>query len=169
MNPRLERIVIERKTKISGLFRKIGLDSCVIVDMIEYMEMLSYVSKLFQEPDLLYTHEICVRETISILCTKKNYSKEQSEKLVNDFLTNNNIKIIKSDKNNPLYRTINIHKPDCFIIADWKKNNINIAYSQNNHFIDACRSIGISAIKIPTFDSVMERRLKDLFKLNKKR
>lgn len=164
----LMNISIKRNINFSGK-RKVGLDSCVIIDMMEYFEMLSYISNLLKEKDLLYTHEICVEEIIKILADKTKTSVDETRKEVIDFLKQNNINIIKKDKNNILYKTISIHKPDCFIIADWKKQGINLAYSQNNHFNEACILAGISAVKIPTFDKLVEKKLKELFKLNKKR
>lgn len=162
------QIAIKRETYFYGK-RKIGLDSCVLIDMIEYSEMLFYVKGLFKEKDLLHAHEICVEEVIKILSDKRTSEITQTKEEVLKFLKENNINIIKKDEENTLYKTIPIHIPDSFIIADWKKSGINLVYSQNNHFNEACNSIGINAVKIPTFEKLLEIKLRKLFKLSKKK
>jgi len=164
----MEKITIKRTTKFYGK-RKIGLDSCVIIDMMEYIEMLFYVKNLFREKDLFYTHEICVEEITKVLSSKRNSSTDETRKIVLNFLKENNIKIIKRNTENYLYKIIPIHLPDSLIIADFKKEGINLVYSQNNHFNKACQEIGINAIKIPTFDKLIEKKLKELFKQSKKK
>ncbi len=161
-------ITIKRAARFYGK-RKVGLDSCVIIDMIEYPEMLFYVKNLFKEKDLFYTHKICVEEITKVLSSKRNSSTNETRKNVLNFLKENNIKVIKRDPENHLYKIIPIHLPDSLIIADFKKEGINLVYSQNNHFNEACQKIGINAIKIPTFDKLIEKKLKELFRRSKKK
>ena len=64
---------------------------------------------------------------------------------------------------------IDFHPPDCFIIADFYKNKINKIYSNNNHFLDACNLFGMDTSKLKTQDKEIERQMRELFKVHKKR
>jgi len=164
----LETFMIKRKTSFNER-RKVGFDTNVIIDIILYLETEKYIINLFRDTDLFYIHEISRDEAIEVLILKKDYSKIEAENQINNVIKKFNFKIIPRDKNDQFYRTIKIHKKDAIILSGWKKEGINLGYSQDNNFINACKSIGIDAIKIPTFDKVVERKLKDLFKLNKRR
>ena len=63
---------------------------------------------------------------------------------------------------------IDFHPPDCFIIADFYKNGINKVYSNNNHFLDACRLFGMDTSKLRTQEKEIEKQMREIFRKRRK-
>ena len=167
-------IRITREIYFKGA-RKVGLDSGIIISLVDNADLFSeYILKIDEEEGLLFTHEICTEEAVEVLSRDYNWSKEQAKKAVDKFLNDHNIEIIPRDRENSdtvimMFQEckkakIDFHPPDCFIIADFYKNGINKVYSNNNHFLDACRLFGIDTSKLKTQDKEIERQMKEIFK-----
>ncbi len=158
---------------------KAGLDSGAIIDFIYNKNLFSeYIYKLEKEEGLLYTHERCVKEVIEVLIKKFNYKKDEAENDLTEFIKRFEIIIIPIDRSN--FNTvkwmfkkcrehkIEFHPPDSFIIADFYKNKIKRVYSNNNHFLDACKLFGISTIKVRTPEKEVEEQLRKMFRFHHK-
>lgn len=167
-------INIIRETCFNGA-RKVGLDSGMLISLVDNKALFSsYILQIDEEKGLLYTHKICVEEAIEVLSRNYNLSKENAEKEVEKFLKERSINILPRDKTNSdtvreMFREcknarITFHPPDCFIIADFYKNGINKVYSNNNHFLEACRLFGMDTSKLRTIDKEIERQLKEIFR-----
>ena len=168
---------MKRGDIIKGYFKdeqKIGLDTGAIVDFIYNKELFSaHIFQLEKEKGLLYTHERCMEETIKVLTKKFEYTENKSREEVREFLERFNIKIIKKDRLNSntvkwmskkcRESKIEFHPPDCFIIADFYKNKIKKIYSNNNHFLDACRLFGIRTVKVKTPEKEVSKQFRDMF------
>jgi len=173
------KIVLKRQTKFRGP-RKIGIDSSCLYDLISSPELFSHQhARIFKTEGIFYTHRICFSEVRDKLMEKENYSKDEAEKEVKNFLKNNNINIIEKDFSNKellkeLYRRcknekIGIHPPDSYIIVDLIKYGINKIFSTNNHFRVACNVMGIDGSGFPSLDRELKDRIRDaLFRPNKK-
>jgi len=147
----------------------------VIIDLIANKELFSYYEeKIFSEKGLFVTHRRCVKEIKDWLVEKRDYSKSEAIEEVNKFLKEHNIQIIEVDLSNKnllgqmkkecAEKNIEFHPPDSWIIADFKKKEVNKIYSTNNHFLDACRLFGIEARKFPTVEKEIEHQMKELFR-----
>jgi len=169
-----KQFIIQRKSKFQGQ-RKVGIDSCVLIDFIDTPFVTQYQQlKIFGPADLFFTHPICKSETIAILSDKKRLSSEEAEKQVSEFLINNNISLVELGKGDSLLvhfradcknHNVEIHEPDDFILVDFKACGINKIYSTNNHFLEAAKLLGMEADKVPTIENQMKRIIsKTIFK-----
>jgi len=147
----------------------------MLISLVDNRHLFSeYILKIEEEEGLLFTHEICVGEAIDVLSSNYGYSKENAEKEVNSFLEERGIYVLPRDRSNSetvrdMYRKcktakIEFHPPDCFIIADFYKNGINKVYSNNNHFLSACKLFGMDTSKLKTMDKEIEGQMRELFK-----
>lgn len=171
------RFGIGREAHFKGE-RKVGLDSGVIISLIDNPLFNQIKLEIFTKNNLFFTHRICIKEIKNWLIKNRNFSEEKAEKEVDEFIKEYNINIIEIDKSNKYLllemikqckeAKIKFHPPDSFIIADFKKNGINKIYSTNNHFLDACRLFGMNAIKFPTVEKEIDRQLKRMFKSHHK-
>jgi len=154
--------------------RRIGLDSCVIIDMMDSKELFSFKEiKIFSETGLFVTHRRCIKEVTEWLIEKRSFNKKTAFEEVDKFLKEHNISIVEVNISNKdlleqmkrecAKKKIEFHTPDSWIIADFKKAGVNKVYSANNHFLDACRLFGIEAKKFPTVEKEIEQQLKGLF------
>lgn len=167
-------IKITRETYFEGA-RKVGLDSGMLISLVDNEQLFSeYILKIDEEKGLLFTHEICVEESIEVLSRDYGHEKEKAKLKVEKFLQDHGIEILPRDRTNTetvkmMFQQcktakIDFHPPDCFIIADFYKNGINKVYSNNNHFLDACRLFGMDTSKLRTEEKEIERQLRELFK-----
>lgn len=172
-------IKITRETFFTGT-RKVGLDSGMLISLVDNKSLFSdYILKIDEERGLLFSHQICVEEAIEVLSRDYSYSKEKAKKEVDKFLKEHGIEIIPRDRTNSetirwMFKKckeakIGFHPPDCFIIADFYKNGINKIYSNNNHFLDACRLFGMDTSKLRTEEKEIEKQMRDIFKRHRKR
>ena len=176
------KLLIKRETKFIGE-RKVGLDSGVIIETIDNLGMYSNeLNKIFSDNKVFYVHKRSLEpnaEVIKILVKKRGYTKEKAIKEVFDFLKKYKIEIVEKDFNNKEIlddlmkkckkNNIEIHPPDCWIIADFKKKGINKVYSNNNHFLDASKLIGIDGGKFPTLNKQIEGFFREQYKLKNRR
>src|SRR3989344_4760755 len=97
MMSKTTKIVLKRQTKFRGP-RKIGIDSSCLYDLISSPELFSHQhARIFKTEGIFYTHRICFSEVRDKLMEKENYSKDEAEKEVKNFLKNNNINIIEKE------------------------------------------------------------------------
>lgn len=153
--------------------RKIGLDSCVLIELIDRPEFFNNkAADIFKEKNLIFTHRLCVKETVNWLVKKRGELPEEAEEKVKEFLSEKNISVTRRRASKAevkaLYEEcerndVRIHPPDSFIIADFAKAGINTCYSINNHFVDVCRVAEIDGIKFPTFEREIKEKFKELF------
>ena len=171
-------IKITRETYFKGA-RKVGLDSGMLISLVDNTNLFSeYVLKMDEEEGLLFTHEICTEEAVEVLSRDYGWRKEEAQKAVKKFLDEHNIDVISRDKGNSetvhwMFQEckkarIDFHPPDCFIIADFYKNGIHKIYSNNNHFLDACRLFGMDTSKLKTEEKEIERQMREIFKQRRK-
>lgn len=169
---------ITRETFFQGT-RKVGLDSGMLISLVNNTNLFSeYILKIDEEKGLLFTHKICTEEAVEVLSRDFGWNKEEANKLVDKFLKDHSIDIIPRDKgNSDIVRwmfgeckkaKIDFHPPDCFIIADFYKNGINKIYSNNNHFLDACRLFGMDTSKLKTEEKEIEKQMRELFRKRRK-
>ncbi len=172
MTPR--GIKITRESYFKGV-RKVGLDSGMLISLVDNAILFSeYILKIDEEEGLLFTHEICIEEAIDVLPRDYKWTEENARKAVQKFLQEHNIEIIPRARTNSetvreMFKKckaamIEFHPPDCFIIADFYKNGINKVYSNNNHFLDACRLFGMDTSKLKTEDKEIERQIEKIFR-----
>ena len=171
-------IKITREAYFEGA-RKVGLDSGMLISLVDNEQLFSeYILRIDEEKGLLFTHQICVEESIEVLSRDYGYEKEDAERRVEKFLQEHGIEILPRDRINTetvrmMFQRckaakIDFHPPDCFIIADFYKKGINKVYSNNNHFLDACRIFGMDASKLRTEEKEIERQLREIFKRHRR-
>lgn len=168
-----EILSITRQTAFAGP-RKVGLDSGMLISLIDNRHLFSeYILKIDNEKGLLFTHEICVGEAVNVLSRDYGFSEKQARSEIELFLKERSIAVLPRDKSNAntvraMYRKcksagIEFHPPDCFIIADFYKDGINKVYSNNNHFLDACRLFSMGTSKLRTKEKELERKIRQIF------
>lgn len=166
-------IKITRETYFKGA-RRVGVDSGVLISLIDNAQLFSdYLLKIDEEDGLLFTHEICTEEAVEVLSRNYGWKKEDAEIAVKKFLNEHNIEVILRDRGNSdtvrwMFEEckkagIDFHPPDCVIISDFYKNNINKIYSNNNHFLDACRLFGMDTSKLKTEKKEIEKQMREIF------
>ena len=166
-------IKISRETYFKGT-REVGLDSGMLISLVDNACLFSdYLLKIDEEKGLLFTHEICTEEATEVLSRDYGWKREDVHKAVQNFLQEHSIDIIPRDRNNSdtvrwMFEKckkvgIDFHPPDCFIIADFYKNGINKIYSNNNHFLDACRLFGMDTSKLKTEEKEIECQMREIF------
>ncbi len=152
----------------------------MLISLVDNSNLFSeYVLKIVEEDGLLFTHKICTEEAVEVLSRDYKWKKEEAQKAVMKFLEEHNIEIIPRDKGNVdtvrwMFQEckkakIDFHPPDCFIIADFYKNGINKIYSNNNHFLDACRLFDMDTSKLKTEEREIERQMREIFTQRRKR
>lgn len=172
-------IRITRESYFKGA-RKVGLDSGMLISLVDNSSLFSdYILKIDEEEGLLFTHEICTQEAVEVLSRDYGWRKEDAHKTVQKFMEEHNIDVISRDKVNSdavqwMFQEckkagIDFHPPDCFIIADFYKNGINKIYSNNNHFLDACRLFGMDTSKLKTEEKEIERQMREIFTQRRKK
>jgi len=160
--------------------RKVGLDSGMLISLVDNSNLFSdYILKIDDEDGLLFTHEICTEEAVEVLTRDYRWNREDARKAVQKFMDEHNIDVISRDKLNSdtvrwMFQEcknagIDFHPPDCFIIADFYKNGINKIYSNNNHFLDACRLFGMDTSKLKTEEKEIERQMREIFMQRRKK
>ncbi|MBI5073437.1 hypothetical protein HZA99_06490 [Candidatus Woesearchaeota archaeon] len=171
-----KKLTLSIETYSKGM-RRVGLDSGMLICLVDSKELFSeYALKIDEEDGLLFTHEICVEEAVEVL--SRDYKYENAKEQIDKFLKERNIFVMKRDRGNSdtvrwMFQKckeakIEFHAPDCFIIADFYKNGMNKVYSNNNHFLDACRLFGIDTSKLKATDKEIEWQLKKMFKKHHK-
>ena len=166
-------VVLARKTVFTGS-RKVGLDSDIVINLIT-KDIPKYMgSRIFKKRGIFYIHEVSLFEVVKILMTKKGYSKDRAVRKFHDFIRENNISMIKRDIQNKQIlidlrkkcksKGILIHRPDDYIISDFKKAGINLVYSHTGHFKQACELIGMQVGAFPVLDKRTKKRLIDIWK-----
>ena len=170
---------ITRETYFKGA-RKVGLDSGMLISLVDNAQLFSdYLLKIDEEEGLLFTHEICTEEAVEVLSRDYKWKREDAQKAVQKFLEEHSIEVIPRDRGNSetvrwMFEEckkagIDFHPPDCFIIADFYKNGINKIYSNNNHFLDACRLFGMDTSKLKTEEKEIERQMREIFKQRRRK
>lgn len=158
--------------------RKVGLDSCVLYDLIVNPLVFSREhAKIFEVNDVMFTHRICLSEVKDKLIEKQGYTEKDAKEEVLRYLKEHNIGIVERDFANQqilneLYEKcrrvkIDIHIPDSWIIADFKKNGINKVYSTNRHFREACKVLGIDGAPFPTYDRALDNQIRNALGVRK--
>lgn len=166
-------IKITREAYFKGA-RKVGLDSGMLISLVDNSNLFSeYLLKIDEEEGLLFTHEICTEEAVEVLSRDYGWKREDAHAAVQKFLKERNIDILPRDKANSdtvhwmiqecKKAGIDFHPPDSFIIADFYKNGMNKIYSNNNHFLDACRLFGMDTSKLKTEEKEIERQMREIF------
>ena len=163
---------IKREVIFTGK-RKVGLDSGILISLIDNRLLFGQeLNKIFSEEDLFYVHrsslspnaeitKILMGKEYSFISARKEifkFSKKHKIGIIEKNLDNKEIlnELIKKCKKNK----VEIHPPDSWIIADFKKAGINKVYSNNNHFLDAAKQLGMDGSKFPT----IEGGIKDFFR-----
>ena len=150
-----------------------------LISLVDNASLFSeYILKIDEEEGLLFTHQICTEEAVEVLSRDYGYSEEEAKEKVEMFLKDHNVDVIPRDRSNSdtvrwmfgkcKKAKIDFHPPDCFIIADFYKNGINKVYSNNNHFLDACRLFGMDTFKLRTDEKEIERQMKEIFRRRRK-
>jgi predicted nucleic acid-binding protein len=163
-----------RRPLVTGK-KKIAIDTNIIINLIDNPECCNYLDTLLKESDLFYTHEICVGEAKDVLSKKPfNYSRIEAQSKVDDFIKKYSITIIKRNPTNKRLAwelvdlckscSIDLHPPDNFILADWKKAGITHAYTQDDELMDACNLVGIVASRLFDLKSEDEEKIRKFFK-----
>jgi len=165
---------MEKEENIFYTKRKVGLDSGILIDFIDNPEISHYqFLKVFKRNKMISTSIRCINDTIGVLINRKNYSPEQANKIVNQFLFEHNIrkipKICNVDditkiKNTVREKNININEEDLPIIADFKKFGINKVFTKDKNFSELCRVVGIESEKMLVVEKEISRQFYQLFK-----
>ncbi len=164
-----------RPLKITGKKLKIGFDTNVMVFIITEPQCKFYFdSKIhnFNKGAYFFIYELCYNEIINTLVDKYDYNKEEAVKECNKVLKDYKINKIRYKKEHfkkgeyilGLCKECGLHKPDNVIIAGYKSINVDIIYSNDNHFLDSCNNIGITGRKFPSLEKIIAKKLKKLFK-----
>ncbi|MDD5417317.1 MAG: PIN domain-containing protein [Candidatus Nanoarchaeia archaeon] len=170
-------IVISRTVSYTGV-RKVGLDSCVLYNLIVYVEDFDKKrAEIFNNDNLIFTHQACLKETKKNLMKYEDYTEEEARDEVIAYINKKKIGTINADPTNTkiLYdlrekcrkENIGLHKPDDFIIADFKKNGINMVYSIDNEFRKACEVIGLNAVAFPTYTRELDDKIRNALSKNR--
>ncbi len=94
-------IIISKESRFISP-RKIGIDSCVLVELVNNLSLFSDVAmKIFNRRDIFITHKICFWETIEVLVKKHGWGKSEAIKSLKNLLTKLNIKIDNNSTINP--------------------------------------------------------------------
>ena len=157
-------------------YRKIivGLDSGILIDLIDNPEMFYYqFLKIFKRKRMIFTSIRCIDDTIGVLINRKNYSSQQANQRVNQFLYNHNInKIpricnlqdIEELKKIAKEKSIDINEEDLPIIADFRRYKINKVFTKDWNFAKLCNAIGIDSEKMYIAEKEISRQFYQLFK-----
>ncbi len=131
------------------------------------------IDKKIKEGEYFHITERIKKETIR----KLSKNRKKSEQKVEEFIKEFNIKLLdkKADEklaNNILEECqahgIDLHEPDNFHVADFKINDINKVYSQDDAVIDSCKYLGIDSSRLFNFEDDEERKFRIFFKKNHK-
>lgn len=153
---------------------KVGLDSGILIDLIDNPEMFHYqFLRIFKRKRMIFTSVRCIDDTLGVLINRKNYSSEQANQIINQFLYKHNInKIpricnlqdIEEIKKTAKEKKININEEDLPIIADFKKFGINKIFTKDENFAKLCAVVGIDSEKMYIAEREISRQFYQLFK-----
>jgi predicted nucleic acid-binding protein len=165
---------MEKRKELFYIGRKVGLDSGILIDLIDNPEMFHYqFLKIFRRENTIFTSVRCIDDTVGVLINRKNYSPEQTNQIVNQFLCSHNInKIpricnlqdIEEIKKTAKEKGIEINEEDLPIIADFRKYGINRIFTKDENFAKLCKAIGIDSEKMPVIEKEISRQFYQLFK-----
>jgi len=170
---------MEKRKEIFYKKRAVGLDSGILIDLIDNPDMFCYqFLRIFKRDKLVFTSVRCIHDAMGILINRKNYSPEQANQKINQFLSEHNIskiqKIcnvqdIEKIKNIAKEKNIKINEEDLPIIADFKKFGINKVFTKDKNFAELCKTVGIEAENMPVIEREISRQFYQLFKTKYKK
>ena len=170
---------MEKRKEIFYKKRVMGLDSGILIDLIDNPDMFYYqFLRIFKRDKLGFTSVRCINDAIGVLINRKNYSSEQANQRINQFLSEHNInkvqKIcnvqdIEKIKNIANEKNIKINEEDLPIIADFKKFGINKVFTKDKNFAELCKAVGIEAESMPVIEREISRQFYQLFKTKYKK
>ena len=168
----LTDVTITRKTLFYGK-RKVGLDSGILIDLIDNPNMFHYqFLRIFKRNNVIFTSIRCINDTIGVLINRKHRPYEQVNQAVNKLLYKHNIgKIqricnmqhVSEIKQIAKANGININDEDLPIIADFKEFGINKVFTKDRDFAKLCRVIGIEIESMPVLEKEISRQFYSLF------
>ena len=156
---------------------KAGIDTNVLIDLIENYESMFFFNEKFQPHfNILYTHRACLGEARGILINEFGYTPKQAEVVISDLIRNLNIKIIERKKSHResehivheigekhgLNHKTKVGKTslDYIIITGFWREKVTIILSIDNAFLKTCKELNMNTMKMPTRDRLIERKLK---------
>ncbi len=165
---------MEERKELFYKKRKIGLDSGILIDLIDNPDMFYYqFLRIFKRNKIVYTSVRCINDAMGVLINRKNYSFQQASQKINQFLYEHKInkiqkicdlqditKIEKIAKE----KNININEEDLPIIADFKKFGINKIFTKDENFAKLCKVIEIEAEKMLVIEREISRQFYQLFR-----
>jgi predicted nucleic acid-binding protein len=170
---------MEERKEIFFKKRLIGLDSGILIDLIDNPDMFYYQSlRIFKRDKIIYTSVRCIDDAMRVLINRKNYSFQQASQKINQFLYEHKInKIqricelqdIEKIKKVAKEKNININEEDLPIIADFKKFGINKVFTKDKNFAELCKIVGIEAESMPVIEREISRQFYQLFKTKYKK
>jgi len=150
---------------------KVGMDSDITVNILKDLYMFTPIlTEISNKRIQVYIHKRSTEEIPNALVRKYGRTRDEADKELREFIKNHSVKIVPIIKGNPILkkleiecrkRKIAIHRPDSYIISDFKVLGITKAYSGNDHFLDACAVIGIQAIKTPTPEKALRDKIRE--------
>ncbi len=173
---------ITRSISRTKLVRKVGLDSSILVALLENEENYSdYKLKIFERKNFVHICQKVFSEAFGVLAFGKKYGSEKTKKKIFSYMRKNNIKLIKknalkiSELNSLLdelkrkreHIQENPEDSDLEIIAMYKLKGIDCIFTVNDrHFRELCKSLDIDVEK-PIDD--FELKMKNVFGRRKRR
>jgi len=170
---------MEERKELFYKKRKVGLDSGILIDLIDNPDMFYYqFLRIFKRDMLVFTSVRCINDAMVVLINRKNYSFQQASQKINQFLSEHKINkiqriceiqdIIKIE-NIAKEKKININEEDLPIIADFKKFGINKVFTKDKNFAELCKVVGIETENMPVIEREISRQFYQLFKAKYKK
>jgi len=166
---------INRIIHINRIIKKVGLDSDVMIALIDNIQEFSiFKPKVFSSRNILFINYRVFSELVGHLIYNKNLSKDIALKKLFSYLKENNIILIKKSNTNinEVDEIFNILKKqrerlknkagdkDLEIISIYKVHNIDLIYSRNSDdFKPFCEYLRISFEKLQEDADVMWRNI----------
>lgn len=162
------------RRKVKGR-RKIALESGVIIGLVNKPEKLEILDDIIKEiSPYLYTHRRCIGEAKKVLVRDYKFKSDDANKQVDDFIEKYKIKTVLVLKENAKYaikilkdcndNSIDLHTPDNFILADFKKFGIEQIYSQDDTFMESSEFLGIPCGRLIDKESDDLDKIRKFFK-----
>lgn len=150
---------------------KVVLETSAFLPLVKSPYKHIIMDKKLEEKEYFYITERIRRETI------RKLPKNKGEIMVKGFIDEFNIKFLDKKADEKFAgeileicqsKGIDLHEPDNFHVADFKLNEVNKVYSQDDAVIDSCKLLGIESSRIFNLESNEERKVRMFFKMLKK-